>query len=122
MAEKRKKLSKIESIKCGFNGIKYCWQYDKTFRGKCIISAVVIIISLWVDISQAKLFIVLMLCGINVAMEMVNAAIENFVDLVHPEFYEKAGLIKDISSGAVQGVSIVAIIIGFAIFIPEFVN
>lgn len=118
--EKRKKLTKIESIKCGFKGIKYCWQEDKTFRGKCIIAAMVIAISLLSGLSQTSLFIIIILCGINISLEMVNAAIENIIDLIHPEFNEKAGLIKDIASGAVQAVSITAIIIGFAIFISEF--
>ncbi|MDP3057193.1 MAG: diacylglycerol kinase [bacterium] len=117
--EERKKLSKIESIKCGFNGIKYCVQKDKTCKGKCIISAVVIIISLLLNISQIKLFIVLLLCGINISLEMINDAIEKTIDLIHPEYNEKAGLIKDIASGAVQVMCIIAIIIGLAIFIPE---
>lgn len=117
--EVRKKLSKIESIKCGFNGIKYCVQKDKTCRGKCIIATIVITITLLLGITQAKLFIVIMLCGINIALEMVNAAFENIVDLVHPEYSEIAGLIKDIASGAVQIMCFVAIIIGFSIFIPE---
>lgn len=56
-----------------------------------------------------------------ISLEMINTAIENTIDLIHPEFNEKAGLIKDSVAGAIQIMSYVAIIIGFAIFIPEII-
>jgi diacylglycerol kinase len=49
----------------------------------------------------------------------MNTAIEKTVDLVSPTFNPKAGLIKDISAGAVLVCAIVAAIIGVLIFLPK---
>ena len=49
-------------------------------------------------------------------MEALNTAIEKLVDLVSPEYNEKAGIIKDISAGAVFAASKGAILIGLVLF------
>lgn len=78
-----------------------------------------IIISILTGIGQIQWFVVLVICGIMISLEMINTAVEYTIDLMYPDYNEKAGIIKDTMAGAIQIMSYVAIIIGFAIFIPE---
>lgn len=48
--------------------------------------------------------------------EAVNTAIEYLVDFVSPQYDEKAGIIKDISAGAVFAASKGAVLIGLILF------
>ena len=52
----------------------------------------------------------------------MNTAIEVTVDLAMPDINEKAKLAKDIAAGAVLVSSIVAILIGLAIFLPKIIE
>ena len=57
-------------------------------------------------------WMVLTICIVTViAAEGFNTAIEKLVDLVSPEFNEKAGKVKDISAAAVLIVSIGSLIV-----------
>ena len=50
--------------------------------------------------------------------EIINSAIEQLTDLVHPEWHEKAGIVKDMAAGAVLLAAIFALITGLIIFYP----
>jgi diacylglycerol kinase len=66
---------------------------------------------------------ILLICiGVVVSLEMMNCAIEGIVDLVHPQYGEKAGRIKDISAGAVLMASIISFIIGIIILGKYFLS
>lgn len=53
---------------------------------------------------------------------MMNSAIEGIVDLISPEYNEKAGRIKDMAAGAVLIVSIISLIIGILILGKYFLH
>lgn len=60
---------------------------------------------------------VIIICiGVVISAEVMNTAIEQFVDMVSPEFNEKAGRVKDLSAGAVLVAAIMAAIAGAVIF------
>jgi diacylglycerol kinase (ATP) len=50
---------------------------------------------------------------------LFNTAIEFLIDLVSPEYNKKAGLVKDMSAGAVLITAVTALIIGLLIFMPK---
>ena len=54
-------------------------------------------------------------------MELMNTAIENFVDFVEPKYNEKVGKVKDIAAGAVLINALFSIIIGLIIFLPKII-
>ena len=60
--------------------------------------------------------IVLVCCGMVVAGELMNTAIETIVDLVSPEFHPLAGRAKDIAAAAVWMLSIASALVGLVVF------
>ncbi len=72
-------------------------------------------------ISSIEWCIVLLAIGLVISLEIANTAIENLVDLVMPEYHEKAGRVKDLMAGAVLFASVIAAIVGLIIFVPYFI-
>ena len=54
-----------------------------------------------------------------IVSELFNTTIECLVDLVSPQYQEKARVIKDIAAGAVLFSVIISVIIGLIIFLPK---
>lgn len=60
--------------------------------------------------------VVILCMGVVISAEVMNTAIEQFVDMVSPELNDKAGRVKDLSAGAVLVAAIMAAVAGAVIF------
>lgn len=65
----------------------------------------------WIWIGSAILLVLI--------VELLNTAIEVLVDLVSPDYHPKAGIVKDVSAGAVLLTAIFAVMVGLLIFVPK---
>ena len=72
-------------------------------------------------ISAIDWILICIAIGLVIVSEMLNTAIEKVVDMVSPDYNEKAKFIKDVSAGAVLVAVIVSIIIGCVVFIKYIV-
>lgn len=61
--------------------------------------------------------IILTCCGVVMAAELLNTAIETVVDLVSPEFHPLAGRAKDIAAAAVWVLCVLVAIVGILVFV-----
>jgi len=57
--------------------------------------------------------------GLVMALELLNTAIEDLVNLIHPEWNARAGRIKDLAAGAVLLAAVAALVVGLIVFIPK---
>jgi diacylglycerol kinase (ATP) len=83
------------------------------------IALLTIVLSILLSISALEWVCVVICIGMVIAAEMTNSAIEALVDLVSPEWNEKAGIVKDIAAGAVLVLAIISVIVGGIIFLPK---
>ena len=60
--------------------------------------------------------VVLVCCGMVIAAELLNTAIETVVDLVSPEFNPLAGQAKDIAAAASWVLSLTAAVVGVIVY------
>jgi diacylglycerol kinase len=60
--------------------------------------------------------IILLCCGVVIAAELLNTAIETVVDLVSPEYHPLAGRAKDISAGAVWSLCVIVALVAIIVF------
>lgn len=66
--------------------------------------------------------IILTCCGVVMAAELLNTAIETVVDLVSPEFHPLAGRAKDIAAAAVWVLCVLVAIVGILVFVNAALN
>ena len=98
-----------------FDGIKN--ERNMMIHYSAVVLVVVFGVTLKLTITEWA--ICLILCGMVIALEQVNTAIEAVVDLVTDEKKELARLAKDTAAGAVLVAAITAAIVGVLIFFPK---
>ena len=105
----------LKSFSYAFKGLVYSL---KQRNMKIIFSCAILTIltAFFFKVNSNDWCILLICIGLVIALEMINTAIEGLVDLVSPDYNEKAGRIKDLAAGAVLVVSFVSMIVGIAIF------
>lgn len=74
------------------------------------------------SISSGEWLAIILVSGLVLMAETFNSSLETLVDLVSPNYNEKAGQVKDLAAGAVLILSIAALVVGFIIFIPKIWN
>lgn len=109
----------IISFKYAFNGVFALFKSERNMRIHSIATLVVIILGFCLKISSGEWCLIVICIGFVFTAEAFNTAIEKIVNKISPEKNDAAGLIKDISAGAVLISAIAALIIGLIIFIPK---
>ena len=120
MQPKSSLKNRIQSFKYALNGLYHVVKNEANFQLQLLIGVLTIILAWYLDISRSEWLWIIISIGAVLTCEVFNTAIEILVDLKEPNQNKQAGLIKDISAGAVLIVSITAVIIGLIIFLPKF--
>lgn len=104
-------------------GVYHCFANERNMRFHlCIAVYMFCFLSIYdfFEISKAEYGVLLALCGLVLALEAVNTAIERVVNLASPDFHPLAGQAKDAAAGAVLIAAVFSVIAGFVImFQPE---
>lgn len=111
----------FKSFSYAFKGLVFSL---KQRNMKVIFSCTILTVltAMFLKINSNDWCILLICIGLVIALEMMNSAIEGIVDLISPEYNEKAGRIKDMAAGAVLIVSIISLIIGILILGKYFLH
>ena len=89
---------------------------QQNMRIHAVAVVVVTIAGLFIGLTAIEWSLIALCIGSVISSEMINTAIEELVDLVSPQFSEKAGKIKDIAAGAVLLTAVVATVVAVYIF------
>ena len=110
---------RIKSLKYALKGLWLLITTEHSIMVQLGIAALMTIVGFWLDISKLEWILQIFAIGIVLVAESLNTAIEKLCDYIQPEYDEKIGFVKDISAGAVSFAAIVAIAIGFIIYLPK---
>lgn len=111
----------FKSFGFAYEGIIHAFKAERNFKFHVIAAIVVIILSIFTKLTLIEWFIVLMLIGGMIALELMNTAVERIIDLTTSERHPLAKQAKDLAAGAVLIYAIVSAIIGFLLFIPKWI-
>lgn len=114
-----KKYRFVRSLLFALQGVRQVFMTEANMRIHLVFTALVIICGFIFKISVTEWMFCLMSFGWVISMEMMNTAIEKYVDFVTPEFHTAAGHAKDIAAGAVLISALFAAIVGLVIFVPK---
>jgi len=103
-------------------GLLYAFRTQHNLWIHLVLALIAIGMGFWLKISSAEWCFVVFAIGFVLAAELFNTAIEWLVDLVSPEWNEKAGKIKDVAAGAVLVSALDALLIGLIVFGPKIVG
>jgi undecaprenol kinase len=103
-------------------GIVHGLKTERNIKFHLVAAALVIAAGLFFNLSLTEWFIVLVLIGGMLSLELMNAAIERVVDLITEEYLPLARQAKDLAAGAVFVFAIVSAIIGLLLFVPKMLH
>ena len=108
----------IKSFKDAGRGIKYVFTHEQNFRIQLLVATVVIILMFILGLRSSEVVVILFLILAVLILELLNSALEKFVDLLKPRLHYQVEVIKDIMAAMVLVVSLGALLIGAIIFLP----
>lgn len=112
----------IYSFRYCAEGMRYSFYNEQNIVVMFVFAIIAMLLGIFLKINYVETLIIVVLIGLNLALEMVNTAIEEVVDLVTQEKHEKAKNAKDCASAAVGISAIFAFLVGALIFIPKIIE
>ncbi len=112
---------RIRSLKFALKGAYLLLTTEDSIKVQFSLGIIMTIFGFVMRISPTEWMFQLIAIGMVLTAESLNTGIEKLCDFVHPDFHERIGFIKDISAGAATFAAIIAMIIGFIIYLPKFI-
>jgi diacylglycerol kinase (ATP) len=108
------------SFKFAWQGVAYAFVTQRNFRIDVVVGAIVLGLSLYLQIPKAELAIVSLTIALVMVLELLNTALEAVVDLtVGREYHELAKIAKDCAAGAVLISAIAAVTVAGVLLLPR---
>ncbi|NVN97448.1 diacylglycerol kinase family protein [Candidatus Nomurabacteria bacterium] len=114
-------VARAKSFTHAIRGIGVLIKSTHNFWVHIFAAIVVTILGYILCISSIEWILLVFAIGFVMVTEAVNTAIEIDIDLTSPTFHPYARDTKDVAAGAVLISAIVAVIVGFIIFLPKII-
>ena len=95
---------------------------ERNLRLEVILGVIALILAYIFQFDMTKQMIVISVILLVVGFELLNTAIEDVLDLLHPEKHPIAKAAKDASAAAVLVMCLLATIVGLYLYLPPFLN
>jgi diacylglycerol kinase (ATP) len=90
-------------------GLGAAWRLEASFRFQCLMALGVVVLLVILRPPAPWWALLLMNCGLVLAAELFNTALEQALDLLHPELHPAIKLSKDCAAAAVLVFSLSAV-------------
>ncbi|NMM35897.1 MAG: diacylglycerol kinase [Glaciimonas sp.] len=98
-------------------GVTIAWRGEKSFRQQCIVALGVVFILLWRRPALVWWALLLLNCGLVLAAELFNTALEHALDHLSPERHPAIQVAKDCGAGAVLLLSLTGVCVFIAFLV-----
>lgn len=110
----------IDSFNYAISGLIYTLKTQKNMRIHFMIGTLVIITSLFFDLTRVEIILLFFTICLVIISEMINTAIEATIDLYTTKFHPLAKIAKNVAAGAVLVASINSVIVAYVLFFDKF--
>jgi len=113
---------RLLSFKYAFAGIRDLLVYEHNSRIHLLVAILASVLGIVLHISPWQWAVLAIAIFMVFIAEIFNSAIEKLADVVSPGYHEEIRKVKDYCAAAVLLASILALIAGFIIFLPELIR
>ena len=102
------------------NAVRGVWlgyNSERNFRTELYIAFITLLLCVYFDLDYLEYAVVFLAVSVVLGAELLNTAIEESWNKLHPEHHHSVGKIKDIASGGVFLIGLGAALAGVSIFI-----
>jgi diacylglycerol kinase (ATP) len=125
MSQKREPFTlkkRLKSFRYAFEGIRNLLAYEHNSRIHLAVAILAVILGIVLHIALWQWAVLAIAIFIVFIAEIFNSAIENLADVVSPGYNDAIKRAKDYCAAAVLLASLLAVILGFLIFLPEIIR
>ncbi len=108
----------FRSVAHAWAGLVYMFLTQRNARWHLIGALGAMALATWLRVDSTRWAIVVLTIGAVCAGETINTTVEALVDLLSPEWHERAKVAKDVSAGAVLLLAVTAIAVGLIVLGP----
>jgi diacylglycerol kinase (ATP) len=108
----------IESTNNAIEGIIHTAKTQRHLRYHLFAAAFVLLLTYIFGVERTDFLIISLVVILVLLSEMINTAIEYVVDMLSPEYSEKARIAKDVAAGAVFITAFGAVVVGYIVLFP----
>jgi len=108
-----------ESANHAIEGILHAAKTQRHVRFHLYAAAGVMILSFALGVSGLEFIIIGFCVGLVIVAELLNTAVEEMIDLVSPNYNEKARVAKDIAAGAVFISALISAVVAYVVLLPH---
>lgn len=112
----------LNSVRYASRGVLYVFKHEQNFRIQLLIAAIVIVAMEFFNIRRAEMIVIYLLIMLVLLLELLNSALEKFVDILKPRLHAQVEVVKDILAAMVLLVAIGSLVIGTIIFLPYLIE
>jgi diacylglycerol kinase len=105
-------------VRVALHGIGFALRQERHMQVHATCLVVAVAMGLWLSISRLEWVAVLGISALVIGLELVNSAMEQVMDKLHPAFDPAIGIAKDMLAGAVLVAAVAAVFIGILVFGP----
>ncbi|MBX7207373.1 MAG: diacylglycerol kinase family protein [Verrucomicrobiaceae bacterium] len=102
-----------------FRGLAWLFFSERNARIHLLAAAAVSGAGIWWRISAVEWCLVALACGVVIAAEAMNTAIEKLADRVTVEDEERIRVVKDVAAAGVLAAAVAAAVVGALVFGPR---
>ena len=113
---RRRKRTFLHSLNKAVEGFIHVVRHERNMRIHFFIAFLILLVAVFVGVQRTDWLILCFATCLVLMAEMINTAIEEMLNLLHPKYHATVGLVKDISAGMVLVAAANALILGFFIF------
>jgi diacylglycerol kinase len=99
-------------------GLSEAFRSERNFRIQTVAALAVILFILLFSVRAKDAAVLLLLIALVMILELVNTALEHFVDIVKPRIHLHVQTVKDVMAAAVLLASVFSLVIGALVMLP----
>jgi diacylglycerol kinase len=107
-----------QSVRHAWDGCVFVWRTQRNARIHFLLAAATAGMAIWLQLEPIRCAVLAMTIGAVIAGEFFNTAVEAVVDLLSPQYHERAKIAKDVAAGAVLMLGVMSIVVGLLILGP----
>jgi diacylglycerol kinase len=109
----------FKSVKYAARGIIYVFKNEQNFKIQIAAAVCVIILMFVFELRTSEIIILLLLITSVLVLELLNSALEKFIDILKPRLSYQVEIVKDMMAAMVFITALGSAIIGVLIFWPH---
>ncbi len=112
----------LRSFRYAFRGLRTAFVGERNARINMVAAVAALVAAVWLGLDRVEIALVIGMIALVLVAELINTVVERLLDLVHPDYSERVGAIKDMSAAAVLVTALGALGIACLLFLPRLLH